>query len=93
MLMPSMLMPSIVMVQPSHGLEPNMEATAFMCNLLIPEYDLEDPHPYPGDIQPGEYQIKEVVEPGNSRGVGRLQMNRVAGYWVKVMVLALTRGA
>jgi hypothetical protein len=55
-------MPSIVMGKPSPKLEPNTEATAIMCNLLIPEYDLEDPQPYPGDIQPGEYQGNEVVE-------------------------------
>jgi hypothetical protein len=30
--------------------------------LLIPEYDLEDPQPYPGAIQPGEYQGDDVVE-------------------------------
>ena len=33
-----------------------------MCNLLIPEYDPEDPKPYPGDIQPGVYEGNEVVE-------------------------------
>jgi hypothetical protein len=33
-----------------------------MCNLLIPEYHPEDPQPYPGDIQPGEYQGNEIVE-------------------------------
>jgi hypothetical protein len=33
-----------------------------MCNVLIPEYDLDDPQPYPGDIQPGEYQGNEVIE-------------------------------
>ena len=33
-----------------------------MCNLLIPEYDFEDSQPYPGDIQPGEYQGNEIVE-------------------------------
>ena len=33
-----------------------------MCNLLIPEYDPEDPKPYPGDIQPGIYEGNEIVE-------------------------------
>jgi hypothetical protein len=33
-----------------------------MCVLLIPEYDPEDPQPYPGDIQPREYQGNQIVE-------------------------------
>ncbi|HZA21463.1 MAG TPA: hypothetical protein VFA32_02480 [Dehalococcoidia bacterium] len=33
-----------------------------MCNLLIPEYDPEDPQPYPGDIKPGVYEGNEIVE-------------------------------
>lgn len=33
-----------------------------MCNLLIPEYDPQDPQPYPGDIQPGIYEGNEIVE-------------------------------
>ena len=32
-----------------------------MCILIIPEFDLDDPQPYPGDIQPGEYLGNEVV--------------------------------
>jgi hypothetical protein len=57
-----MLVPSIVMGQPSLRLEPVTEASAAMCNLLIPEYDPQDPQPYPGDIQPGVYEGNEVVE-------------------------------
>jgi hypothetical protein len=30
--------------------------------LLIPEYDTEDPEPYPGDIKPGVYARNQVVE-------------------------------
>jgi hypothetical protein len=33
-----------------------------MWNLLIPEYDPEDPKPYPGDIKPGIYEGNEIVE-------------------------------
>jgi hypothetical protein len=55
-------MPSIVMGKPPLSLEPTTETTAIMCNLLIPDYEPEDPQPYPGDIQPGEYQGNEVVE-------------------------------
>jgi hypothetical protein len=57
-----MLMPSIVMWKPPPRLESNTEATAIMCNLLIPEYDPEDPQPYPGDIKPGVYEGNEIVE-------------------------------
>lgn len=28
---------------------------------LIPEHDPYDPHPYPGDIQPGEYDVAELL--------------------------------
>jgi hypothetical protein len=45
-------MPSIVMGGTTTQAGAEYEATAIMCNLLIPEYDLEDPQPYPGDIQP-----------------------------------------
>ena len=55
-------MPSIVMGNPTPSLEPYEEASATMCNLLIPEYDPEDPKPYPGDIQPGVYEGNELVE-------------------------------
>jgi hypothetical protein len=55
-------MPSIVMGKPPHRLEPNTEVTAIVCNLLIPEYDLADSQPYPGDSQPGEYQGNEIVK-------------------------------
>ncbi|HZA21460.1 MAG TPA: hypothetical protein VFA32_02465 [Dehalococcoidia bacterium] len=55
-------MPSIVMGEPPPRLEPDTEASAIMCNLLIPEYDPEDPKPYPGDIQPGIYEGNEIVE-------------------------------
>jgi hypothetical protein len=55
-------MPSIVMEQPSRRLEPNTEATAIMCNLLIPDYNPDDPKPYPGDIKPGVYEGNELVE-------------------------------
>ena len=57
-----MLMPSIVMGKPPPWLEPHTEASAIMCHLLIPEYDPEDPQPYPGDIQPGVYEGNEIVE-------------------------------
>ena len=30
--------------------------------LLIPEYDPETAEPYPGDIQPGEYDTTGLVE-------------------------------
>jgi hypothetical protein len=43
-------------------LEPNTEASLAMSVLLIPDYDPEDPQPYPGNIQPGEYQGNEIVE-------------------------------
>jgi hypothetical protein len=33
-----------------------------MCNLLIPEYDPEDPKPYLCDIKPGVYEGNEFVE-------------------------------
>jgi hypothetical protein len=57
-----MQMPSIVMGKPPPRLEPNTEASAIMCTLLIPDYDPEDPKPYPSDIQLGEYQCNEIVE-------------------------------
>jgi hypothetical protein len=43
-------------------LKPIAEASSVMCSLIIPEYDLEDPQPYPGDIQPGEYEGNELVQ-------------------------------
>jgi hypothetical protein len=43
-------------------LEPNREASLAMCVLLIPNYGPEDPQPYPGDIQHGEYHGNEIVE-------------------------------
>jgi hypothetical protein len=57
-----MLMPSIVIKQQLPLLEPDMEASSAMCNLLILDYDSEDPQPYPGDIQPGIYEDNEIVE-------------------------------
>lgn len=30
--------------------------------LLIPDYDSETPEPYPGDIKPGEYDARALVE-------------------------------
>jgi hypothetical protein len=33
-----------------------------MCTLLIPDYNPEDPQPYPGNIQPGIYENNEIVE-------------------------------
>ena len=57
-----MLMPSIVMAQKPPLPELNMEASAAVCNLLIPDYDPEDPKPYPGDIQLGVYEGNEIVE-------------------------------
>ena len=33
-----------------------------MCTLLIPDYDPDDPKPYPGDIKPGVYEGNELVE-------------------------------
>jgi hypothetical protein len=56
-----MLVPSIV-VGDAVWLEPNSEASAAMCTLLIPDYNPEDPQPYPGDIQPGIYEDNEIVE-------------------------------
>jgi hypothetical protein len=43
-------------------LEPNKGVSAAMAILLIPDYNPEDPKPYRGDIQPGEYQGNEIVE-------------------------------
>lgn len=57
-----MMVPSSVTGKPAPKLELNMEASAAVCNLLIPDYDSEDPQPYPGNIQPGEYQGIEIVE-------------------------------
>jgi hypothetical protein len=31
--------------------------------LFVPEYGPENPRPYPGDLQPGEYRGSEVVGP------------------------------
>jgi hypothetical protein len=56
-----MLMPGIVMRKPPPRLEPNTEATAIMCTLLIPDYDPDDPKPYPSDIKPGVYEGNELV--------------------------------
>lgn len=33
-----------------------------MKTLLIPEYDVDDPRPYPGDIKPGQYDTKQLVD-------------------------------
>ena len=55
-------MPSIVMGKPPPTLEPTTEASAAICTLLIPDYDPEEPQPYPGDIQPGIYEDNEIVE-------------------------------
>ena len=33
-----------------------------MTTLTIPDYDPDDPQPYPGDIRPNEYSINELVE-------------------------------
>ena len=33
-----------------------------MTTLIIPDHDPEDPQSYPGDIQPGEYSINQLVE-------------------------------
>ena len=33
-----------------------------MTTLSIPDYDPDDPRPYPGDIRPGEYTSNELVE-------------------------------
>lgn len=33
-----------------------------MKTLVIPEYDTEDPRPYPGGIKPGEYAVNELVD-------------------------------
>jgi len=30
--------------------------------LIIPDYDPDDPQPYPGDIKPGYYTTNEVVQ-------------------------------
>jgi len=29
--------------------------------LLIPEYDPDNPEPYPGNIQPGQYTLSQLV--------------------------------
>jgi hypothetical protein len=50
------------MVQKLLLLEPNTEASLAMYVLLIPDCDPEDSQPYPGDIQPEEYQGNEIVE-------------------------------
>jgi hypothetical protein len=33
-----------------------------MCTLFIPDYDPNDPKPYPGDIKPGIYEDNEIVD-------------------------------
>jgi hypothetical protein len=53
---------SICLVNNLPLLEPNKEVSAAMAILLIPDYDPEDPKPYPGDIQPGEYEGNEIVK-------------------------------
>jgi hypothetical protein len=55
-----------------------MEISPAMCALLFPDYDLEDPQPYPGDIQPGEYRGNEVVEVLRQRSVNSEAIRFVA---------------
>jgi hypothetical protein len=35
---------------------------SIMCILLIPDYDANDPQPYPGDIKPVIYEDNEIVD-------------------------------
>lgn len=33
-----------------------------MTTLIIPDHDPNDPQPYPGDLQPGEYPNNQLVD-------------------------------
>jgi hypothetical protein len=56
-----MLVPSIVVANATQA-GAQCGGTSIMCTLLIPDYDPQDPQPYPGDIQPGIYEDNEIVE-------------------------------
>jgi hypothetical protein len=56
-----MLVPSIVVATNTQA-GARYGGISIMCTLLIPDYDPNDPQPYPGDIKPGIYEDNEIVD-------------------------------
>jgi hypothetical protein len=56
-----MLVPSIVVANATQA-GAKAEASATMCTRLNPDYDPQDPQPYPGDIKLGIYEDNEIVD-------------------------------